>query len=609
MKLESLTVIFLIIIIPIELVFSQYLNTKINTEKKELLYNTRLLNSTYDAIKSYQINTVNNSFGDITNNKVSDLEAAANSFFNSLANNFKYTGYRSSSMKEYVPAIAFTLYDGYYIYSPFTNILTEIKDEEDDKGYDEDFSKNNQKMTGLKTYVYYSCRYNLNSTNDFVITYTLDNYITIQGLINGEYVCDYGYLYKIATSKSDEGIFKDGDTYWYDGIQFKRNDTECLKEYVGNQEYSYIKINGKKYYLDENYYTEREDDKRAIFYIDDSGSKNYTQTKGNSPINSSEDNELFLKYVNAIEHNKSAYEYYKNAYEFSKAVLSSTTTTLTNYYDKTDPNRPIKKGYGLSNLQSGNAEYYDNTASESTTQLKEYGNFKIFDCTNGSMEKANSNFNKHRKSIIRYVVETNLVAAISGYRSKNVNVDEFIMPKISDENWDFIENSPCAIAFMQGMNLGTKKYNGYSVVRNTLSKEYIDENDIYILKTDGTYCTVNDNTLNSSNIVAKSTKGFYSGIWKVNFEGKVDTSTGSTEVPYIPIKDYIGSYSSIIGGYEINNIENSDMYTYVKESDSLLKKTYYMALGRERHCAFNINNINYETYSSNAADTYFLKDY
>ena len=50
MKLESLTVIFLIIIIPIELVFSQYLNTKINTEKKELLYNTRLLNSTYDAL-------------------------------------------------------------------------------------------------------------------------------------------------------------------------------------------------------------------------------------------------------------------------------------------------------------------------------------------------------------------------------------------------------------------------------------------------------------------------------------------------------------------------------------------------------------------------------
>ena len=56
MKLESLSIIFLIIIIPITMVLSEYVNNRITTEKLELQYNTKLLNATYDAIKTYQIN-------------------------------------------------------------------------------------------------------------------------------------------------------------------------------------------------------------------------------------------------------------------------------------------------------------------------------------------------------------------------------------------------------------------------------------------------------------------------------------------------------------------------------------------------------------------------
>jgi len=77
---------------------------------------------------------------------------------------------------------------------------------------------------------------------------------------------------------------------------------------------------------------------------------------------------------------------------------------------------------------------------------------------------------------------------------------------------------------------------------------------------------------------------------------------------------YMGSYTSIMGSSEIDysEIENSDMYTYVHSkfnSNPTLKKIYYTALGRERQGSFHINNISYETYGSNAAETYFLKDY
>ena len=60
MKLQSLAIIFIIIIMPISMVLSEYINNNIKTEERELSYNTKLLNSTYDAIKAYQLNTVNN---------------------------------------------------------------------------------------------------------------------------------------------------------------------------------------------------------------------------------------------------------------------------------------------------------------------------------------------------------------------------------------------------------------------------------------------------------------------------------------------------------------------------------------------------------------------
>ena len=614
MKIQSLAIIFIIIIMPITIVLSQYVNNRITTATTELEYNTRLLNATYDSIKAYQLNTVNNAFGDITNSKISDIEAAVTTFYNSLANNFNFTGYRADVMKEYIPAVAFTLYDGYYIYSPFKNTLTGVKDEDVDTTY----SKPDATTNGLKPYIYYSARYVYgNGTSDFIINYTLDNYITIMGMINGNYVYDSGFLYSIANNKDDsnngKGIYYNSinKSYCFDGIEFMENDTEELKEYVGNQEYSYARINGQKYYLEEDPSNIIKDadgvNKNAkFFFIDDKGAKNYSNVDAYDATNSN-----FKKYYLAIKKNKSAYIYYKKAYEFSSMVLGR---KIDNYYDKAKTEQT--NAYGLQNLMTSNAVYYgkddDSLKKSGITPLSEYGDFQIF---KEDMHLANSNFNKHRKAIIRYVIETNMAPAISGF-SSSANTD-FIMPKISEKDWETIQNDVCEITFLQGLNMGSKKYNGYSVVANMLTKEYVDEDDIYILTKDNTYCKANDISLNESNI--KNTKGtdegYYPGIWKINFERKKDIS-GDTEIFYYPlsfktvdnnIESYLGSYTSIMGSSGINEI-GSDMYTYMNDKNQKLKKTYYMALGRERWCSYNVNNINYEIYGSNS-NNYFLDDY
>ena len=188
MKIQTLAVIFVIIMLPISLVLSVYTQNQMTTLNLQSKYDSRLIDSTYEAIKTFQINTLANSSSDVASSKIRDIEASVNSFFSSVANNFGLSEYNADTIKEYMPAIVYTLYDGYYIYSPYTNNINNINVKEDSS------YQNKQTLQGLKPYVYYSCRYKVGSNSDFVITYSLDSYITIQGTINGVGVNKSGYL-------------------------------------------------------------------------------------------------------------------------------------------------------------------------------------------------------------------------------------------------------------------------------------------------------------------------------------------------------------------------------------------------------------------------------
>lgn len=85
-----------------------------------------------------------------------------------------------NSILPYVPALVYTLYDGYYIYSPM-----KIINDDGTESYEH----------VLKPYVYYSARYyKENGKYDFIVNYSLDNYVVIYGTVNNTYVSKAGYL-------------------------------------------------------------------------------------------------------------------------------------------------------------------------------------------------------------------------------------------------------------------------------------------------------------------------------------------------------------------------------------------------------------------------------
>ena len=237
MKIQNLAIIFIIIILPISIVLSSYTKNRVKTISIQSNYDSKLNDATHDAIKAYQLNSFQNDTAYLSNSKIRDIEASVNTFFNSLSTNFSTLGYTKETLQNYVPAIVYTMYDGYYIYTPYTNtwytgnanndIQSEIIEKvnpDDQKTY-----KNNENIYGLKPYVYYSCRYKIGNNTDVTITYSLDNYIQIQGTVNGQAVSKYGYLY--SKGVNDKGLYINGDTIKYNGVAINE-ESETIKENV-----------------------------------------------------------------------------------------------------------------------------------------------------------------------------------------------------------------------------------------------------------------------------------------------------------------------------------------------------------------------------------------
>ena len=173
MKIQYLSIIFVIIILPVIIITTVYNRLQIKTIQMQKDYDDKLITASYDAIKAFQINTEKNEYSTVSDSKRRDIEAAIETFMTSLSTGLGVGGYGTNYLKPYVPAMLFTLYDSYYIYAPT---------------YD-----NGELEYILKPSVAYSQRY-VQGNTDVVINYTLDNYITVYGNVNGEYVRKSGYL-------------------------------------------------------------------------------------------------------------------------------------------------------------------------------------------------------------------------------------------------------------------------------------------------------------------------------------------------------------------------------------------------------------------------------
>ena len=535
MKIQNLAVIFIIIVLPISMVVTVYVQNQIETLELQVSYDFKLKQATADALKAFQLNTVNSSTSDLANSKIRDIEASVNSFFNSMANQFNMVGYNQDILQEYVPAVVYTLYDGYYIYTPFENTIYD-KDTSDTAIY-----QPGDKLYSLKPYIHYSCRY-VKGNIDVTITYTLDNCITVEGIIGDEAVYKTGYLLDDAGAdgSSYRGVpIKSNETLKERVIAYKTND-EGLSENVGfdaagnPKYYIYDKENGVKYYKDES----------------DSDSKWFSiLTDGLKETDATYD-----------EVNNSAIEYYKNAYEFTEWV-----------YEK------------LGNLRTSDAVEEDAETSTLKYLTDVYGDDLIF--TNsadgtGNIEDPNSLFNQHRLAVIRYTIEKNLSIAIANYNDYTNVQTNFQMPELKEYEWEQIINNVSIISFMQGLSIGGKVYNGYAIVTNTKTEEVVNTDSIYITTNDGYYHRATEKNLEDLTITG--------AFFNIDFERK--SITDGTNTSYFYPQEALASYSSIVTQSDVNWTDN--IYEYMAEEvDEEIATMYFTALGRERFSMFRSNPL------------------
>jgi len=491
MKIQYMAIIFLIIIVPMTLMLTIYNQSQIDNLNLQLTYKSYLSDATHNAIKAYELNTVNNSFSEVADSLKRDVEAAVNVFLTSMASNMGTSGATAQAVSEYVPAVLFTSYDGYYIYAPANVEELDVSGEgEENIAGVENFSHI------VKPYVYYTMRYVEGSANDFIVNYTLDNYITVYGKVKGKYVTKSGYLLplkKIGTEYklNDVEVTIDKDKLLTvlkrDVLEFVLSPLSLNKDVTSQYiktEFSNPKVNGEsidiKKYITEDYPT------YATTLTTNMGKKLLDKVLNNdsniklSDITISKLQEKFeykldgmdevldcitVKYTGAagttnddyVFNDRDAKLYYIKALQFSEWV----NTNLS--------------GIKISDAKDSKGNDLDEFKGNLT---------KIFDTINSENNPENlaSPFAQHKNEVIKASIQSNLTASIARYNQQYFGAThgyDLRMPVLNDLEWEKIANNVTIVTFMQGVVLGNKVFNDYSIVSSENNKELVDANKIY----------------------------------------------------------------------------------------------------------------------------------
>lgn len=277
MRLQNLIIIFVVIALPVIIILSVYVNYQVDTANLRASYDNKFLSATYDMLTAFQLNTTNDKYSTTSDSLVRDIEASINTFSAAFAGSLGLTGMSKSDVMTYVPALLFTMYDGYYIYAP----TAKVANESDKITYDHT----------LKPYVYYTDEYK-NGNKKIIINYSLDNYVAVYYYDedNNEYQSKAGYLEAITKNLNSNGIYIDGT--WDD---VNKTFTSINSIYYNRVEIDRDEILIKNVYSHKN---------------PDGTTTNYYSIKADGTIEN----------FNPIEKESieaSAYDYYKEAYEFT----------------------------------------------------------------------------------------------------------------------------------------------------------------------------------------------------------------------------------------------------------------------------------------------------
>ena len=590
MKLQYLAVIFVVIIIPISLVLSEYIQTQIDTIVLQSAYKKNLDDATYAALKAFQINSINNKYSSISDSKIRDVQASINTFYNSLGTAMDSYVSSKEELSGFIPAVLFNLYDGYYIYSSYDNVYSEDADKKL-------VVTSGNYQNGLKPYIYYSAEYTL-GTKTIVINYTLDNRITIYGDIGEGYNTYSGYL---INPEDVTDIDLDNKNLKYKEVEIV---PETLTEHLTTVnddgtplegDYSYIIYNNQKVYQDR-------DSEGNIVYTTIKISK--TNSAGETTVYDIDVPQLFRyseskKTYLQSDLRKVYEEYFEIKFEadgtidettkklnpeFSDKIRDFKSTSAFNFYKEAhDFSKNVVMKY-LDGISQEN-NMIDNDLSVNT---EDKGIFSFNNSDNDPM-KEDSIFNTHRVAVIRKSIETNLSAAIANYTKRdNLSTTEFQLPVIDEENWYNIANNVSIIPFMQGIPMGMKYFNNYSVISNTKNEEVINGQNIYIIAE------------------SSGNREYHQPGCQELIDGSLPIDNAYTLLSFqrqtVDISEYSKQYfypqsragKAVTGCYSciVNATPKYDIDDIIDGTDSKfanVRKVYLRALARERYDLYNTN--------------------
>ncbi len=625
MKLQNMTVIFIIIMIPIILVVSYYIGLQINTITMQKNYTVKLQTAAKDSIQALEINTVewNSASSNLADSKRRDVLAAINTFTTSLANGMGIGGAGKGRIQTYIPAIVYTMYDGYYIYS-----ASLMKDQDTDKDGLTQFNadgtiKSNEKSYQyiLKPYSPYSARY-ANENVDVTVNYTLDNYIRVYGTVNGEYQTKEGYL---VVCDRAEGVevdeVKDGSIseIKYRGAVIK---PETLKENVyadgevGEYSYIYDQYDNKLYWDKKADPNEDGVTEGNYFSVDKYNNKVYLQNalpegdagfsitnrfrKISIPMYDNREDEWTVQKVFQILNPGGGYKfYYENQsgafVEFTSVenIDGSDNKKLAGVEVEKDKDfsainycvesyvftKWVTKNLGsitVGDMKSPTVGQYNNVDNAKNKNI-----FAINPSNNPDPENdvayATSVLAQHKKDIIINTIEKNLSQATEQAKKMNPNY-EYRLPQLSYDEWEQALSNISIIAFMQGMPIGLKYYNNYAIATSTLNKEFVDPDELYFAGKDDQYYHQRQ--------CEQATGSDYVGYRSIDYVAKSyeksDNGTTSTKY-YYPHANSTNSelecyYCLVNRSTYKNNGRWKGNLLYKNWSDS-----YYNALARERY--------------------------
>ena len=622
MKTSHMSVIFIIIVIPIILLLSYYISLQIDTINMQTEYTSKQLRATKEAIEAFEINTVewNEAYSENADSKRRDVMASINTFTTSFANGIGIGGANKEIVLTYIPAIACTLYDGYYIYTP-SETKSVIKDEKGvavfvterlakdgeppaisfDGGYKDEYegkllyeydAENEKGIAAdgtylgaeftlnpdgakstyehiLKPFSTYSARYKKGNI-DITVNYTLDNYITIYGTINDEYVFKSGYLIK---ARNDLKLYSEklSEKIWYKGLDEAREfpyvyaDDNTKVYFDGNTTFQ-VSSTGVRTNLNETtsikYKKVRENSWEVVYQALNSGKINKKNAAGEIEVIQINQGQLYTNKKGSI------------ATTTQEDIQIKVDYSSRNYYiESADFTEWVKNN--LSDITIGDMQNVEDPSI--------YGNIsdEIFNFTGIDPENEDSIISNHKREIIKQTLISNLNQAITSY-SENAN-EEYQLPILTEDDWKHVFRNVSIITFIQNIPVGMKHYDNYTIATSTSNKEYINPNEIYLTRSGDPYyhlpyCShLNEDT-------------FIIGYRNIDYVVK---SYDIEETDGTKTKKYYYKHSNIANEACYYCLVQRDLYNSEGLSEELWNehdKAYRIALARERYR--NISDIN-----------------